>query len=171
MAQAKFKPDAGASQAAHTVYFEDATAENGFIGQSTSKTAKELEAEMRNRMGMLNGSILTITPGTYTEISPIRYGVEIVFAFGEMRGRFNVAALPLSHRKPTAHMKDKAMRQALFIVVRLLEAQFQAKHFLLDYAPLLPFLMDQQGRTFTEAMIDSGQFPDLHRELPAKAGK
>lgn len=169
MGQAKFTPDNG-SAARKVIYFEDASAENGFIGQATKKSVKELQAEMRSRMGLLKGVILSIEPGWYDTI-PRRYGAEIVFALGEMRGRFNVAGLPTKHPKPTEFMRDKALRQAFFVVVELLKAQFQAHHFLLDFAPLLPFLMDDSGRTFTEVMIDSGRFPDLERQLPEKAGQ
>lgn len=46
--------------------------------------------------------------------SPLRYGYRIQFTIGAVSGRIDIAALPM--RNESAHKKDRALSQALYLL-------------------------------------------------------
>ena len=139
-------------------WFEEATQESGVKGHRTSKGIEELKTEIKSAMSKLGGGVTTFMSGTYNT-DPKRYGYQVTFAYGNREGRIEVAALPM--KKETEGKRKQCLKQALFTVRAMLEAQFNAGLLVPGSAPLVPYLLDDQGRTLAEALAASENIPLL----------
>lgn len=140
-------------------YFEDAkTGKHGIKGVDIRRPMKSLIADLHAVLGRLGGGVKSITPGVF-EGEPQRDGFRIEFFYGQTAGRIEVAALPLRGNGRVA--REQAEKQAISAVVRMLQSQYDSLIFMPDAIPLVPFLIGPDGRTVTEALIQSGNLPLL----------
>ena len=139
-------------------WFENATQETGVKGHRTRKGIEELKTEIKSAMSKLGGGVTTFLSGTY-HTKPKRYGYQITFAYGNREGRIEVASLPMKNE--TEGRRKQALKQALFTVRAMLEAQFNAGLLLPGSAPLVPYLLDDQGRTLAESLAETANIPLL----------
>jgi len=153
-----FIPDRIQPTEAQLPYFEDSSREKGIAGQGTDKSLQELQAEIRTAVARLGGGVTRFIPGTYPG-SPRRYGYRIEFLVGNVRGRIDVAALPI--RKETDVVRTKALKQALYMCRDILASQYYATLLMPGSVPLLPYLVGPGDKTVAEAMMESGQLPAL----------
>lgn len=137
-------------------YFED---HKSIPGYRTTKSTKRLQNEIASLFDRLGGGGVTFIPGTF-DGKPLRYGYSIAFFLeGGVKGRIEIAALPLRHYTDTK--KEKALAQALYLLRNKLEAQAFELIYEPGSIPLLPYLIGEGGRTVTEALIGSGALPQL----------
>lgn len=139
-------------------FFEDSQ-EAKIRGYSTQKSITVLQKEISQLLGRLNAFGVTFVPGKYPAGKYQRHGFQINFVVGTTRARIDCAALPI--RSETAHKKDRAQAQALFLVRNELEAAIMAVMYKPGSAPLVPYMLDAKGRTVTEALAEAGQLPML----------
>lgn len=141
------------------VYFEDSAAEH-IPGHATTKKIESLKAEIITLLNRMGAQMVVITEGTF-EGNPRRDGYEVTFVLGKSPARLHCAALPI--RRVTTTRKQQALRQALFLLRDWLQSSIL---FNLNQPPadvLVPFMLDNQGRTVAEALLgESGV-----RMLPA----
>ncbi len=144
-----FIPDDMEKKEATVPWFEDAKAELGIKGHSTSKSLTELEIEIKAALSRLGGGVTTFITGKF-DTRPSRIGYEIRFNYGSREGKIEIAALPL--KKWTAAKETQSRKQALYTVREMLEAEFNSGILVPGSAPLVPFLLDDQGHTLAEAL-------------------
>ena len=144
-----FIPDDMDKKEATVPWFEDAKAELGIKGHSTSKSLDELQMEIKSAMSRLGGGVTSFVTGKFNTLPP-RTGYEIRFNYGSREGKIEIAALPLKKYTTAKEMQSK--KQALYTVREMLEAEFNSGMLVPGSAPLIPFLLDDQGHTLAEAM-------------------
>jgi hypothetical protein len=136
-------------------YFEDASSVLGVIGHSTQRSEKELRIAIELAMGHLGASVSLFQAGKFGD----RYGYRIEFIWRGARGRIDVAALPL--KKETKGRIKRCKQQALFSVMHKLQGQFNSQLNMPGDVPLVPYMLDTQGRTLIEAMRERDELPAL----------
>jgi hypothetical protein len=139
----------------HVPFYEDASSSLGIVGHATGRSERELKVEIERAMGHLGASVALFQAGKFGD----RYGYRVEFSWGGQKGRIDVVALPI--RKETASRIEKAKRHALYSVMLRLEAQFNTQLTMPGDAPLMPFMIDNKGRTMIEAMREAGSLPQL----------
>lgn len=144
-------------------YFEDASGADGVVGYSTTQDEAELKEKIRTEVARVGSRVESFVKGHYEDESasgtPDRYGYMIQFTYHGVEGRINVAALPI--RKETAARKRQAHRQALFTIWKMLESHYNCRLNMPHDTPLIPFLLDDKGRTLLEAIQSAGILPQL----------
>lgn len=143
-------------------WFEDAKAELGIKGHSTSKSLSELEMEIKAAMARLGGGVTSFITGKFDTLPP-RIGYEIRFNYGSREGKIEIAALPI--KKWTATRERQSKKQALYTVRDMLEAEFNSGMLIPGSAPLVPYLLDDGGRTLSEIMHEQAGVPLLSAPL------
>lgn len=161
----QFIPSKIDTQNVEQVPFFENSQDAKVAGYATTKSIDKLQKEISAIMARLNAFAVTFVPGKYPAGKFQRYGFQITFVMGHVRGRIDCAALPI--RSETAHKKDRAQAQALFLLRGKLEAELMAAMYMPGSAPLVPYMLDREGRTVTEALAEAGQLP----MLPAPNGK
>ena len=141
-------------------YFEDASSSLGIVGHSTNRSERELKVEIERAMGHLGASVTLFQAGKFAD----RFGYRIEFLWGGSKGRIDVAALPI--RKETEGRISQARRHALYSVMNRLESQFNSQLVMPGDVPLVPYMMDNKGRTMIEAMREEGRLPALPSPSP-----
>lgn len=156
----QFIPNKAALPSEDVPYFENAsTAVHGIRGHETTKSIQELQRDVSEALARLGGSVTAFIPGTFPT-TPKRYGYRIEFFLGPMPGRIDVAGLPFKYQA-TKVKKTKAMKQALFTVAMMFEAELNGRMMLPGQHPLVPYLIGAGGQTVTEALVASGNLPML----------
>lgn len=158
-----FVPDVQLPETRQVPYFEDQDKDANKRVQGYAATQDQ--ARYRDRVSaaiQALGAIVTgFVPIKSTE-SPLRYGYRIQFMLGSVLGRIDIAALPL--RAETAHKKDRALCQALYLLALKLEAEAAAWAYEPGSTPLLPYLLGSGDRTIAQAVIEMGVLPQLVSE-------
>lgn len=152
-----FVPDKTELQKQAVPYFDDQS-DAKIPGRGTEKSLASLQGEIIELMGRLGAGGVTFVPGTHPG-TPKRYGFQIRFNINGVQGRIDVAALPI--RNETVNRKDRALAQALFLIRNWLEAEVFSSIYRPGTISLLPFLIDDTGRTVTETLLFSGKLPLL----------
>ncbi len=145
-------------------WFEDATQETGVKGHYTKKGIEELKTEIKAAMSALGGGVTSFLAGNFPTKSP-RYGYQIMFNYGDREGRIEIAALPLKNETPGK--KKKTLKQALYTIREMLQSQFNSSLLVPGSAPLIPFMIDDQGRTLAEVLAESAAIPLLSPPIDA----
>lgn len=143
-------------------YFEDASGEIGVVGHSTTKDVHELEGEIRKAMALLGGTVTGIQSGHFPwpkADRKRRYAFRVYFNYQGVAGRMDVAALPI--RKETEARARQAKRHALYSVVNRLEALFNSQLVMPGDFPLMPHLLNREGKTLLEWIQDEDVIPRL----------
>lgn len=153
----KFIPDLEV-RSSSVPFFED-NQKLKIPGRETTKVVSVLQKEVADLLAQLGAFGIIFTPGTF-EGTPERYGFLIQFQYANARGRINVLALPI--RNETAHIKDKALRQALYLFRNKLEAQVYSKYYEAEGVSLVPYLIGTGDQTVVEALTAGGNLPMLN---------
>jgi hypothetical protein len=145
-------------------YFEDATGAEGVIGYSTQQDEAELQEKIRTEIARVGGRVESFQKGKYKEESstktmPDRYGYQILFSYQNADGRINVATLPIKNETPAR--KRQAHRQALYTIWKMLQSHYNCRLNMPNDTPLIPYLLDDKGRTLLEAISAAGILPQL----------
>jgi hypothetical protein len=156
----KFIPEPVTTAAPKVPFFEDSQ-DRKIPGRGTEKSAEKLQAEIRQLMLELDAGNIVFSPGQF-EVAPgipQRHGWLITFSLNGLPGRMEIAALPMRHETPS--VKDKALRQALYLVRNWLESEVFSAMYRPGAVPLIPFLIGVGDKTVTEMMLASGELPML----------
>lgn len=155
-----FVPDVQLPEARQVPWFEDQDKDESkrVQGYGTTKSQQYYRDRVSSALQALGAIVTGFIPIKSTE-SPLRYGYRIQFMLGSVLGRIDIAALPL--RTETAHKKDRALRQALYLLALKLEAEAAAWAYEPGSTPLLPYLIGSGDRTITEAVVAMGVLPQL----------
>lgn len=154
---ANFVPDQLHAQKMVIPFFDDQSDEK-IPGRGTKKTCEQLQQEIRELMLKLEAFSVMFTPGTFDD-KPKRYGYRMTFKLAGASGRIEIAALPI--RTETPNKKDRALAQALYLVRGWLESEAFSQVYRPGSVPLMPYLLDEKGRTVTEALQANGGIPLL----------
>lgn len=156
-------------------YFEDVDTTKGWGGHATGKGEIELQSQSAAAMGRLGGMVTGWKKGTVIVQSQRRDAYEMYYSIqqanGELLGgRMYVAALPV-RTKPRVRGHEKkrrqALRMALYNLRNQLEAAWRMQQLIPGYFALLPFMLHESGKTFTEIWVERH---DLKNLLPAVTG-
>jgi len=155
-----FIPEPVQTAARNIPYFEDSQ-DRKIPGRRTEKSAERLQSEIREMMLQLDAGNIAFSPGKF-EVAPgvpMRYGWLMTFSVNGIKGRMEIAALPMRHETPST--KDQALRQALYLVHNWLESEVFSVLYRPGAVPLIPFLIGTGNRTITEALVESTDIPLL----------
>lgn len=155
-----FIPDPVKATRVTVPYFEDSASQK-VPGRGTHKTVDRLQTEIRALMAQLDSTNVFFSPGQFpvTIDQPPRFGWQMTFLFRGLKGRMEIAALPL--RKETPNSKDAALRQCLYLVRNWLESEVYSQLYRPGVVPLLPFLLAEGGKTIGESLAESRDFPKI----------
>lgn len=148
-------------------FYEDATAQNGWQGQSTGKTIETLKSDIISSFGKLGGLVTGFEKGSYGNRTGFRVHYVIETPEGKhIPGYMSVAALPLKpsvrhyHYRnrvdPEATRLDKSLRMALFNVAECLAAMWKLQRLSPGFAPLMPFMIVGKGHMNLTEMYSTG---------------
>jgi hypothetical protein len=153
-------------------FFEDATAANGWSGQTTGKSIETLKSNIISDIGRLGGLVTGFEKGSFSGRAGYRIHYVIETPEGKhIPGYMDVAALPLKSIKnriydrrmsSEATRMDKALRMALWNVDDCLSALWKLQRLSPGFAPLMPFMiMDKGGRNLTQLWSESSSLKSL----------
>jgi hypothetical protein len=159
-----FIPDDFEIKETRIPWFEEASTQLGIKGHRTDKSLDQLKNEIKAAMSSLGGGVTTFQSGKFPT-KPPRFGYQITFNYGDREGRIEIAALPM--KKETEGKRKQALKQALYTVREMLVSQFNSSLLIPGSAPLVPYMIDDKGRTLAEALAKSASIPLLSPPLEA----
>ncbi len=136
-------------------FFEDASNALGVVGYSTTLSEVKLKNNIKGAMADLGGVVTSIQSGKFGN----RHAYRIEFIYQNVAGRMDVAALPI--RKETDGRVKQAKKHVLFSVWKRLEGLFNSMLVMPGDFPLVPYMIDDKGRTMLDYLRDSGKIPAL----------
>lgn len=156
-------------------YFEDVDTAKGWGGHATQKGEIELQSQIAAAMGRLGGMVTGWKKGTVIVQKQRRDAFEMYYSIqqadGELLGgRMYVAALPVRikpNMRGHAKKRRQALNMALYNLRNQLEAAWRMQQLIPGYFALLPFMLHESGKTFTEIWVERH---DLKNLLPAVTG-
>lgn len=156
----EFIPDVLEVQDVAAPFFDDQR-ENENIripGYSVVNSHQYYKDEIITLLGKLGAGGVQFTLGTFPTIPP-RYGFLISFNLNGVQGKIEAIALPI--RKETRVRKDRTLAQALYLIGNMLQAEVYTVMIMVGSVPLVPYLIGKDGKTVTEALIESKTLPLL----------
>lgn len=130
-------------------YFEDSAA-LGIIGSDLRKDLPYYMSKVTTLLGRLDGVGVRFEEGVYGDGGTARHGYRITFTAYAMPAVIHCAALPI--RNETPRKRERALAQALYILVHKLQGAVNAYIFEPDSLPLVPHLLGSGGKTVMEAV-------------------
>lgn len=176
----KFIPD-DLDQQSDVPFLEEARADDGWKGQSTSKSIEQLRAEISAEIGRLGGTMTRFMRGEYEIQGQTRPGALIEYSIVSLegrgfQGRIDVAGLPFEEstgRQDSARTnrkrRDKSLQMALFNVREGLQGARILQTLSPGYAALIPWLLTDSGQTFGQLWREGLGIAAL--PAPAKDGE
>lgn len=166
-----FVPQQPRSETQDVPYFDDVTGENGWQGHSTGKSLGTLKSEVITAIGRLGGSVLNFQRGTFLvgnrkrEGFQIHYVVERISDGAIFHGRIDIAALPVRDehrlRRSLARRQERSLKMALYMLRMALNGSWFLQHLSPGYAPLMPWMLAQEGETITQLWSKSALMTNL----------
>lgn len=141
-------------------YFEDAREVDGWRGQTTTKSIKRLQAEITDAVSRLGGMVTGFQRGKFEERDGYRITYNLDTGNGFSRGQIDVAALPVRSRW-NEQKKDKSLRMALYMLRDALNGTWFLQQLSPGYAPLMPWMLVQDGKTITQLWAESSEMKNL----------
>ncbi len=168
----KFIPEQS-KQATRVPYFDDVVSDDGWKGQTTTKSTETLKSEITQAFGRLGGTVVSFQKGVFTIDDMRREGYRIKYNIENpdgtfLPGRIDIAALPVDRTNLRASYEKRAersLRMALFMIRDAMDGLWFLQQLSPGYAALMPFLQ-APGReeTITELWNKTGNMGLL---LPA----
>jgi len=152
-------------------FYEDVTASGGWQGHRTRKSVSSLKSEITASIGRLGGLVSGFQSGTFKINEQLRDGFQIHYVIeqpdgGMMRGRLDVAALPV--KKNIETRREKCLKMALYMVRDALDGTWFLQQLSPGYAPLMPWMIeDNSGKSLTQLWSESAAMKQL---LPPSDG-
>jgi hypothetical protein len=132
-------------------YFDDVTADEGWQGQTTSKSIESLKSEVTASIGRLGAMVISFQRGTFVIGEHERNGFQIKYVVespsgANIMGRIDIAALPVrkqaTYRRNSAYQSrcDQSLRMALYMLRVALDGTWLLQKLSPGYAALIPFM-------------------------------
>jgi len=166
---AKFIPDLP-EKAKSVPFYDDATSEDGWQGQATSKTIEVLKSELTTSITRLGGIVTTFQRGKFHVDKNVRDGYLITYniesATGTMvPGKVEIAALPVktdSRMSRTYEARcQKSLKMALYMLIIAFDGMWFLQQLSPGYAPLMPFMLGKDDLTISQMWTESKVFGNL----------
>lgn len=161
----KFEPEGQKSKEAP--FFEDISGDMGYRGQGTGKSIERLQGEVTNAISNLGGYIISVQRGKFIdERARSRFGFVFVFTIPgpggnhQVMAEIKVAAFPL--RKWSSNKEEQAKKMALYVLRDWLVSLFNFQKLTpTPVATLIPFMLDRNGETLSDAWISGKITPGI----------
>lgn len=143
-------------------YFEDVTSQDGWAGQTTTKSIEELKSEITTSITRLGGYVTAIKKGKFVSDEHFRDGFVIEYQIpgkdGTLYpGKIDIAALPL--RQVTETKRIKSLKMALYMFNVSLKGTWFLQKLSPGYDPLMPFMLaGKDGKTVSQLWSESSVF-------------
>jgi len=162
----EFKPSQ--TESVKVPFFEDAKSEDGWQGYATSKSVETLQKEITDCIRRLGGFVSGFQHGRFIVDKLEREGYRIYYSIsapdgGHVPGRLDIAALPVRQRYNNQVKRDKSLRMALYMLRVGLDGSWFMQQLSPGYAPLMPWMLNAEGKTVSELWAES---PMMNRLLP-----
>jgi hypothetical protein len=153
-------------------FFDDVKSSGGWAGHTTRKSITALQSEIADAIERLGGVIKLWQRGTFSIDGQERQGYRLEIAIekdgGVLPGQLDVAALPvkMSHalRKSRETRREQSMKMALYMLREAFSGLWFLQQLAPGYAPLIPLLLVEGGKTVGEMWLEAGLTSNL---LPA----
>lgn len=173
MSPVKFEPE-GTQKSTEAPYFEDISSDMGFRGQRTRKSLEKLQSEVTNAISNLGGYLLNVQRGKFIDDKGRgRFGYVFLFSMpgpggnGQVMAEIKVAAFPLRKYSEEKELQAKAM--ALYVLRDWLISLFNFQKLTpTPVVTLIPFMLDKNGETLSDAWISGKITPGLLLTDPGK---
>lgn len=151
-------------------YYEDATSEAGWQGQSTTKSIETLKSEVVLSISLLGGMVTGFQRGKFVIGEKEREGFRLHYAVeaadGRMSpGRLDIAALPVkndfSMRRSYDNRREKSLKMSLYMLIIGLNGTRFLEILSPGYAALMPWMLGSGDKTITQLWTDSAMMQNL----------
>lgn len=171
----KFTPEDNGNPILDVPFYDEARAADGWQGQSTTRSFNTLKSDLANTIARLGGVVHRIQRGSYEIGGLAREGAQVHYSIegwdGQMiYGRIDVAALPIKKQSQRSgwqqrlrKKQEQSLCMALYNVIEALRAQWVLKQLNPSYVPLMPWLLNRENQTVSEAYLEAG----INKALPA----
>lgn len=162
-------------------FFEDVSSTDGWMGQTTTKSIETLKSEITSAVSHLGGMVVGFQRGTFLLNGKNREGFRIHCTIEDNKGKLvpiqiEIAALPVKDTVPYRRgaMRNKERRQeeslkmALFMFRDAIRGQWFMQQLSPGYAPLMPFILVENGKTVSQLWSES---PIMSKLLPQGSGE
>lgn len=139
-------------------YYEDSS-DKKVAGHSTTKSIGTLKSEVVELLSRLGADSSIFVLGKYQVGKYSRWGYKIDFNLEGLPGQLLVAALPLKNE--TDVRRDKALRQALFLIRDMLASEYHSSMYRPGVIPLVPYLLVEKDKTAMQMFIETSNIPLL----------
>lgn len=154
----KFIPETPKQVSIDIPYYDDVKVEDGWQGHTTSKSIATLKLEITLCMQRLGGVVLSFQQGTYLIGEKKRDGFQIHYTVEVSgilhRGQLDIAALPVRDeyrlRRTLEKRKENSLKMSLYMVRKALEGTWFLQKLSHGYAPLMPWMLSNEGKTITQ---------------------
>lgn len=150
-----FIPDQ--KEAQKVPYFEDASKDDGWQGHATEKSTEKLMNEVSQAIGRLGGFVSGFQRGVFNTGGVDRHGFQVYYSIGGKPSRMDIAALPTRTRGKV----EKSIRMALFMLRNALDGMWFFQQLSPGYAPLMPFMIVENGKTVSQLWAESSVMSNL----------
>jgi hypothetical protein len=146
-------------EAKRVPYYEEATATNGWQGQSTTKSIMALQSEITQAISRLGGMVTAFQKGNFQTDLGDRPGYRVHYfveaADGrQVLGRIDIAALPinpnLGHRADKEKHRESSLKMALYMLRQALDGTWFLQQLSPGYSALVPFMLGPGDKTISE---------------------
>ena len=152
-------------------YFDDATREAGWQGQSTTKAIKTLQSEIIEAISRLGGLVINFQRGSFQSEYGSRDGFRVHYVVQaadgrQVPGRIDIAALPIktdySLRRSENTRREQSLKMALYMLRTALDGTWFLQQLSPGYSALVPFMLGQgTDKTISQLWSESSIMDNL----------
>jgi len=155
-------------------FFEDVTSEQGWQGQTTSKSVETLKSEITQAVSRLGGTVVSFQKGVFQIVTHSREGFRVHYHIDSsdgsvIPGRMDIAALPCkkpdlsSRSRPGAEQKhrEQSLKMALYMLRDAIDGLWFLQQLSPGYAPLMPFMLADKEHTISQLWSDGASMRQL----------
>jgi len=151
-------------------YYEEARTSEGWQGQTTNKSIKELQDEIERTIMRLGGMVENFQKGVFDGGQGKRDGYRIYYFVKATDGRhipgqIDIAALPidpnLGHRADKDKHRENSLKMALYMLRVALDGTWFLQQLSPGYAALVPFMLGPGKKTISELWAESSIMNNL----------
>jgi len=153
-----FIPDQ--KEAKKVPYFEDATRSEGWQGYTTTKAINRLKDEVKEAIHRLGGFVVGFQQGIFQIDGLNRQGFQVHYVVEGRPARLDIAALPVRDRW-SEKKKEQSLKMALYMLAVGLNGAWFMQQLSPGYAPLMPFMLDESGKTVSQLWAESATMKNL----------
>jgi len=150
-------------------FFDDVKSSGGWAGHTTRKPIAALQSEINDAVERLGGVIKLWQRGAFAIDGQERQGYRLEIAIEKdgsvLPGQLDIAALPVKKNHSLRRSLETRQKQSMKMALYMLREAFGGLWFLQQlapgYAPLIPLLLVEGGKTVGEMWLDAGLTSNL----------